>query len=151
MAVPNIFPAIVRLIPAIIRFFPATRTLPIPRGIAIPLMNVEPLGDELLDRALAERPQLKVKKRPEYRDESHVLKVSDAIKVVEEMLKDKKLAKLGPLRAAKLLQFNITNEGGIDFSSNPMLDALAEKFRDRSLKQTAPRSRITYRYSKRAL
>jgi hypothetical protein len=140
MSVPRVLPS---LIPIIVKMFPAVRELPIIRGLAIPLMDVEPTSDLLLERALQHR--IRIKRNPKKtKDTSMVITVESACDCVERVLSSGKFQKLGVLEAARILQ------GGKATGENPIAEAMAECFRENVLFQKNPRARQhAYTYEKR--
>jgi hypothetical protein len=122
----------IRILPLIIRLLPGVRELPIPRGVAIPLMDVEPTSDELLERALKQNIRVRRKRRPT-KDESLVITVDKAIACVEKVFSSGKFQKLGLLASMSILQ------GAKKTGHNDLAEACAECFRDHTLTQKNPR------------
>jgi hypothetical protein len=118
------------LLPIILRLFPALVRAPIV-GRIIPLFNVKQSTDEDLARALARK-----YKRPErkgFNDDVHVIKVSDAIDCVENVIGDGKVQAAGILVLAKML-FNQSTGG------SPIGDKIIECLRDNCLSQESDRT-----------
>lgn len=137
------------ILPALIRLCPELIEGTVTRGKIVALKDVDPMNEAEALRKLARK--LRVRQRENFRDSAHVIKVSDAIKCLETV-NDKN--KTFFLQFAKWAAKNLIGTGGGDLDRGPMqtyLDECAECFRDKCLKQTAPRSRVTYRYSKRAI
>lgn len=135
----------VRILPAILRIFAPVRTLPIRRGVAIPLNDISPMNDAEALRALNRK--LQVKKKPEFNDNSHVIKVSDVRTIVEKVLGEGH----GVVSvASKIGVALITGDPGPPVMEDAANEIL-KQVRNKVLKQTEVRRRITYRYSKRAI
>jgi hypothetical protein len=78
---------IIEILPALLRLFPVMRTLPIARGVAIPLTS-NPLTDPQAQQQLDAKLKLKQRERDKTKDSSQVIKLSDAIACVESKLND---------------------------------------------------------------
>jgi hypothetical protein len=134
--------SMLELLPYIVRLFPAVRTLPIVKGLAIPINDVHGITDPELARNLARKTS--IKKNKTFNDETAVIKVSEAIKCVEEKFNDTTLVKEFVLVAVQQLVGDTEKTAAQDLA-----DRMAECFRENSLRQNTPRVRRTKRYSAR--
>lgn len=123
---------LIRVLPAILRLFPVMREIPIIRGFAFPLNDMQSMSDPELERALQQN--LRPPRRQQVgEDSSYVIKVDVAIECAREVLSNGKFTKLGVLEAANILT------GATRRGTSPILDAIAKKIRDRALGQRSPR------------
>jgi hypothetical protein len=91
--------------------------------------------------------QLKTKPRKRFNDGSHVVKVRDVVSIVEEVLgTGNAILKTGIKVATALVSGTPGDPVNLDSAQQ-----IVDKVRDKVLKQTAKRKRITYRYSKREI
>jgi len=127
---PNPQPIIEILLPLIVRLFPSLVRLPVV-GRIIPLFNVRPSTDEDLARALDR--EYKRPRRSQGSDNTNVIKLDDAITVVEEVLGDGKLKAAGLLALAKELLDQSTGK-------SPIGDKIIEGLRENVLRQDTPRT-----------
>jgi hypothetical protein len=136
--------SIIRLLPIIIRLFPWFRQSKLVRGLIIPINNVQESTDTELARAL--NLKTKIVPRKKFRDESHVIPLDRVKTCIEEQFNNTSLLKEFVLKAAKNLVGEATETAAQDLA-----DRMMECVRDKCLKQTSARKRLTYRYSKREI
>jgi hypothetical protein len=137
---------IIRLLPALLRLFPTVRSVPLVRGLVIPVDNIIADSDLQLARKLNRK--LDLKKKKQFTDSAHVVKVSDVKAVLEKEL-DGTLLKDIALALGRTLSSAV---GGEEDSAGAIMgNRIMDKIREKILVQTAFRKRVTYRYSKRAI
>jgi len=78
---------LIRLLPLVVRLFPQLTKLSPLVGKIIPLQDIEPTAEEDLAREL--NPKYKTKQHEGFNDAAHVVKISDAIKCVEDSFNEK--------------------------------------------------------------
>jgi hypothetical protein len=130
------------ILPYIVRLFPGLRTLPIVKGLAIPINDVQGITDPELARALDRKTE--IKKQQGFNDETAVIKVSEAIKCIQDKFNDTTLLKELVLIAAQQLigDAKVTAAQG-------MADRMADCIRENALRQDTPRVLRTKRYQAR--
>lgn len=141
---------IIRLLPVIVKLFPELLKISprIQLGKVIPIISTSPEADTQLAQRLAQK--LKLRKKKDFNDNAHVVKVSDVRECLEKhfgegnLLKDIALGLCNTIAGKAETDPNKTG-GGI--AGNAIMDCVREKV----LKQTSARKRLTYRYSKRAI
>lgn len=129
-------------------------------GKLIPLTGLAQMGDEAQERALARNPGRQFRKRRKFNDRSHVITIETLHEILREEFGDGKIAK----RAAQICMRGIVTflqRGTSEFADDAgqtydsaledVGNRILEAARDRVLRQTTPRRRTTYRYSKRAI
>jgi hypothetical protein len=134
--------SMLQLLPYVVRLFPTIQTLPIIKGLAIPINDVHGITDPELARNLARKTS--IKKKPTFNDNSSVIKVSEAIKCVEDQFNNTTLLKEFVLVAVKQVIGDTEKTAAQDLA-----DRMADCFRENSLRQNTPRVRVTKRYAKR--
>jgi len=133
---------LIEILPYIVRLFPALKTLPIVRGLAIPINDVQGITDPELARNLARKTT--IKKERSFNDETAVIKVSEAIKCIEEKFNDTTLLREFILVAAKQIIGDAETT-----AAQAIADRMGTCIRENSLRQDTPRVRRTKRYSAR--
>jgi hypothetical protein len=133
---------LIEILPYIVRLFPALKTLPIVRGLAIPINDVQGITDPELARNLARKTT--IKKERSFNDETAVIKVSEAIKCIEEKFNDTTLLKEFILVAAQQIIGDAETT-----AAQAIADRMGTCIRENSLRQDTPRVRRTKRYSAR--
>jgi hypothetical protein len=156
------------LVPLLVRFLasPPGRgvTIVVTKGAAripvigklIPIGAVHEMTQEAAERALQRKVDEKVRRRKKFNDNSHVITLEDLKEVLEEQCGEGRLMLDSATSAVTSL---VTNFAGVqDVQSDwnfkaggQIANKIMEAARDRVLKQTAARKRVTYRYSKRAI
>lgn len=123
-----------RLVPLIVRLFPQLIRQTFYRGSVVVANQVTPTTDTELERNLAK----KIKRRPqdETKDNQMVIKVSAAIKCVEEHFNNTTLIKEFVLVAVKSLWEGVQSQS----CAQRMFDAMARCIRENALRQDTPRS-----------
>jgi hypothetical protein len=136
---------IIRLLPAILRLFPQFARVTLEKGKLIPLQTIDPMSEAELARQL--NVKLRIPKQKDFNDKTHVVKISDVISCFEKTNDEQKYPVKIALDVASALLSATPAE--------PLLKEFSDDFikcvRDKSLKQTAKRKRITYRYAKREI
>jgi len=127
---PSVLPDI---LPAIIRLFPAMRSLPIIRGVAIPINDVKSMTDEELARAL--NPKTKIDPKKDFNDATHLVKCSDVKSCVEDRFNDTTLLKEFLLAACQRL----IGTGGS--AGQGIAQRIMDCVREHALSQASPRTK----------
>lgn len=136
---------LIRTLPAILRLFPQFKSPPMVRGKIIPLQTIDESTDQQLQRQLNYK--LKLKRKEDFNDNSHVIKIEEVRKIYEETANAKvAITEVALGIAAALLQDRPTTNLFENFGQDFM-----DKIRAKALKQSAARRRLTYRYSKREI
>jgi hypothetical protein len=123
--VARILPTIIRAFPELVRGSPTV-------GRILPLMNVEPTSDELLDRSLDRKFKRKTKKG--FNDEIYVIKLDDAISCVEKVFSAPDLKRKGLLALAREAINQTTGE-------SPLGTKIVDCLREHVLSQKSIRSK----------
>jgi hypothetical protein len=126
-------------------------------GKLIPILSISALVDAEAERALKRNFKLEQKKK--FRDESHVVTCAAVKLVLEQELGEGKIvwqAAQGAVRAILPYDANMfATQSPADVETRPagqiLGQGLMDKIREKALKQTEKRKRVTYRYSKRAI
>jgi hypothetical protein len=126
---------LIRLLPLIIRLFPQLLKQTFHRGSIVFLSNIEPATDTELEREL--NAKIRVKRREETpKDSSSVIKVSEAIDAVEEVLNQ---AGIKRELLLSLVQALFGDTGNKRAPGQTTADKIAEKIRENSLRQNTAR------------
>lgn len=137
---------LIRVLPSILRLFPQFKAPPIVRGKVIPLQTINEATNAELERALNHK--IRLKKKEDFNDNSRVVKVEDVRKIYEEIgTKKGVVVKVALDLAASLITEGAPGKNYLEEFGNDFMD----KVREKVLKQTAARKRLTYRYSKREI
>jgi hypothetical protein len=132
-------------------------------GKLVPIGGAAEMLQAQAESALARKADQKVRRRKKFNEKSRVITLEILKEVLEKECGDGRLIYDSAQQAVNQL-VNVIS-GGIRIqppSANPddawaasaggnVANRIMEAARDRVLKQTAPRARITYRYSKRAI
>ena len=94
--------------------------------------------------------KLKASTDTEDDDNTRVVKVQDAINCVDQTFRDPASVIGLATEVVKVIAFYRAGQTNDDYLGE-WVDIVAECIREKALKQTAPRKRLTYRYSKRAI
>jgi hypothetical protein len=125
---------IVRLVPILIRLIPQLIRPTFYRGSAIVANNVTPATDEDLARELQQK--IRVKADPRINDNSHVVKVSDAVHCVETEFSNTTLVLEFVKAAVKNLWAGKTEIA----PSQRLADKIAACIREHACRQDTPRN-----------
>lgn len=136
-------PNVIELLRGAKSFAPVLGRISVAAGTIIGLAPLAEFAEQKLKDGI--KAGLKKRTKRKSKDNSTVLKVKDAIDCVENISRDPRLL----LRTAKEIVAIFTGEPRTIV--NVLVDEIAECIRSKALIQTAPRKRLTYRYSKRAI
>lgn len=133
-------PAIIRLLPLIIRLFPALARQTFIRGSIVFLTDIHPSEDPELARHLDIK--TRVRKRPEFNDETAVIKVSEAIKCVEENFNNTGLLlEFVKVAITTLVRGTLGEPNPSKTAAQDLADAMANCIRENCLRQDTPRTK----------
>jgi len=129
-----------KLLPLIVKLFPELVKPTFYRGAIGLLSKTDPTPDENLERAL--QTKTRVKKDKTFNDATAVLKVSDAIKCLEDNFNETSLMKEVALRVVKDF-FNDVVKGTKEpiSAAQNLADKMANCFREHALRQDTPRAK----------
>jgi len=136
-------PNVIELLRGAKSFAPVLGRISIAAGTIIGLAPLAELAEQKIEDGI--KRGLKKKTKRKKKDNQQVVKVKDAIDCVENIIRDPKLL----LRTAREIVSIFTGEPRTII--NVAVDEIAECIRSKALIQTAPRKRLTYRYSKREI
>lgn len=129
---------IIRLLPVILRLFGPVRTGTIARGRVVPLNSISESTDADLQRLL--KLKTRIRPREDFKDSSHVIKISDVVTIVEESFNETSLAKEFVLAAAA--EFISGTFGGQQpprAGGQKIADRIIERCREETLRQDTAR------------